>query len=598
MTPQEFLDEFGTLAESAQGVPKLRELILELAVRGKLVEQDEDDEPAATAIEAVAKLRKELVIAKATKKAKPLPPVDADEAPHELPRNWAWTRLGTLGEVGPRNHVPEELTVAFLPMRAVPDGFGKLLEPESRPWREIKNGFTHVADGDIALAKITPCFQNRKSIAVRGLENGVGAGTTELHVLRPIGDALLPEFAVLYLKSPDFIDVGVSRMTGSAGQKRVPKEYFAQNPFPLPPLAEQHRIVSKVDELMGLCDRLEAVQGERRGVRVRLNRSSLDRLTSSSTARGSGLSAAWQRVCDQFEVLYDTPETLPDLRQTIIDLGSQGKLVPQDQSETPVSELLVTNRERRRRHWEELELAKLNGKGTKPRNDNWKKKYREPAPTALDDLPALPSTWGWERIELLGDDPLAPVQTGPFGSQLLKTEFTDSGVPVVAVGNLTGTGFKTEKLYHIPPKKAAQLERYRVDAGDLLFARTGSVGRACIAPDFVDNWRMTGHILRVRLNREIVDPQLMVLFLWASSAVRTQVVENIRGMTRPGYNTSLLESIRLPIPPLSEQKRIVSKVTHLLSQVTRLESTLTRRESTRTQLLTAAIHAMLNGSDE
>jgi type I restriction enzyme S subunit len=131
---------------------------------------------------------------------------------------------------------------------------------------------------------------------------------------------------------------------------------------PVPPLAEQHRIVSKVDELMGLCDRLEAVQGERRGVRVRLNRSSLDRLTSVSGVgarqRGSELSAAWQRVCDHFEVLYDTPETLPDLRQTIIQLAVQGKLVPQNPNDEPAVAILSRIEDERQRRYKAKQIPK------------------------------------------------------------------------------------------------------------------------------------------------------------------------------------------------------------------------------------------------
>ena len=125
-----------------------------------------------------------------------------------------------------------------------------------RPWGEIKKGYTHFAEGDVGLAKITPCFENGKSAVFRNLTGGIGAGTTELHIVRPL--SAHPDYILLFLKSPHFIQTGIPKMTGTAGQKRVPTEYFAYSPFPLPPLAEQHRIVAKVDELMVLCDRLEA----------------------------------------------------------------------------------------------------------------------------------------------------------------------------------------------------------------------------------------------------------------------------------------------------------------------------------------------------
>src|SRR5690606_14345149 len=135
-------------------------------------------------------------------------------------------------------------------------------------------------------------------------------------------------------------------------------------------------------------------------------------------------------------------------------------------------------------------------------------------------LPALPRSWSYEAIGLLGDDHFAPVQTGPFGAQLHSSEFVPSGVPVIAVGNLTGTGFTTEGLYFVTKTKAAQLNRYDVQAGDLLFARSGAtLGKVCVAPEFVRGWRMTGHILRVRLDRRVIDPNLAALWLWAAAAV-------------------------------------------------------------------------------
>ncbi len=129
---------------------------------------------------------------------------------------------------------------------------------EVRPWGEIKKGYTHVMDGDVVLAKITPCFENGKSAVMSDLTASFGAGTTELHVFRALGSPVIPQFVLAYLKSRGFIERGLPRMTGSAGQKRVPHNYFARSPIPLPPLAEQRRIVAKVDQLMALVDELEA----------------------------------------------------------------------------------------------------------------------------------------------------------------------------------------------------------------------------------------------------------------------------------------------------------------------------------------------------
>jgi type I restriction enzyme S subunit len=165
------------------------------------------------------------------------------------------------------------------------------------------------------------------------------------------------------------------------------------------------------------------------------------------------------------------------------------------------------------------------------------------------------------------------VQTGPFGAQLHNTEFKHAGVPVIAVGNLTGTGFTPDGSYFVDDGKAAQLARYDVWAGDLLFARSGAtLGKVCVAPEYVRDWRMTGHILRARLNTDVILPQIAVFAIAALPAVREQVFGSVRGVTRPGFNTSLLESIFIPVPPIPEQRRIVAEVDRRLSIVGEVEA--------------------------
>lgn len=178
-----------------------------------------------------------------------------------------------------------------------------------------------------------------------------------------------------------------------------------------------------------------------------------------------------------------------------------------------------------------------------------------------------------ERVWLLGADPHNTVQTGPFGAQLHNTDFVPSGVPVIAVGNLTGTGFKREGLYFIKPEKAAQLSRYDIWSGDILFARSGAtLGKVCVAPADVSDWRMTGHILRARLNRRFLNPDIAVYALSSLPAVTKQIFGSVRGVTRPGFNTSLLESVWVPVPPIAEQARIIAEVDRHLSIIREVEA--------------------------
>lgn len=154
-----------------------------------------------------------------------------------------------LGEINPRNRATDDELAAFIPMSGISQVHHGVLVSETRQWVEIKQGFTHFANGDVVLAKITPCFENGKAAVISGLDNpnGIGAGTTELHVFRTIHPEVLSTYIYLFLRSPFFAFEGERNMTGTAGQKRLPTEYFATRAMPLPTFAEQERIVAKVD---------------------------------------------------------------------------------------------------------------------------------------------------------------------------------------------------------------------------------------------------------------------------------------------------------------------------------------------------------------
>lgn len=264
-TPEEFAqywqricDNFDLLYDVPETVGQMRQAILQMAVQGRLVAQDEVDEPAAVLLEKIEIEKEKLLKNKQIKKTL-FDPLDNEKIPHKLPKDWIWTNLANVGIINPRNISEDEKEVSFIPMTLISEYYKKPIKSEKRQWGEIKKGFTHFAERDVVMAKITPCFQNGKSAVMHNLINDLGAGTTELHVFRPLLiDSINPEYVLLYLKSPQFLKEGIEKMTGTAGHKRVPKEYFAGNYFPLPPYNEQKRIVDKIDQLMALCDELEA----------------------------------------------------------------------------------------------------------------------------------------------------------------------------------------------------------------------------------------------------------------------------------------------------------------------------------------------------
>ncbi len=322
--------------QSSYGIKKLRELILELAVRGKLVPQDPEDEPASVLLEKIAREKARLIKEGKIKKHKKLPEIGEDEKPFELPERWEWVRLGSISQINPRNEAEDNLATSFIPMPLISTSHTGEHGQEIKKWGEIKKGYTHFMDGDIGVAKITPCFENSKAVVLSGLENGIGAGTTELHIARPFGSTLAPRYILLFLKAPMFLHVGKTKMTGTAGQKRVAKVFFSETPLPFPPLAEQHRIVAKVDELMDLCDQLEQQQTDSNSTHQTLLETLLATLTSA--ADQDKFTEAWQRIAKHFDTLFTTEQSIEQLKQTILQIAVMGKLVPQEPTDLPAPE--------------------------------------------------------------------------------------------------------------------------------------------------------------------------------------------------------------------------------------------------------------------
>ena len=243
---------------------KLKKSILQEAIQGKLVPQDPNDEPASVLLECIkeekAKLFKEGKLKKKDlvdsvifkgednkyyeKVGSEINCID-DEIPFEIPSNWQWVRLGKVTIVNPRNTISDEMSVGFIPMTNISPGYGNSIECEQRYWKDVKSGFTHIAEGDVAFAKITPCFQNRKSFIAANLPNGFAAGTTELNVLRPYDNTIDTRYLLWFLKSEYFISE--AKFKGTAGQQRVVTDYVLNRLFPLPPVKEQIRISNHLE---------------------------------------------------------------------------------------------------------------------------------------------------------------------------------------------------------------------------------------------------------------------------------------------------------------------------------------------------------------
>ena len=282
-----------------------------------------------------------------------------EEVPFEIPQGWEWCRVSSLFQINPKVVAEDNTSAAFIPMEAISAGYGSEFRYYEKEWGEIKSGYTAFADNDIAFAKITPCFQNRKSAIFEGLPNGIGAGTTELKILRTYGETINRWFVLYFLESPYFIDEATFK--GTANQQRIIVGYLENKLFPLPPLAEQERIVDKIGLVMPIIDKYSKSQELLDKMNVELNE------------------------C---------------LKKSVLQEAIQGKLVPQIASEGTAHELLEQIKTEKQKLVKEGKLKKsaLSDSVIFRGDDN---KYYEQIGSEVTEIELpfdFPGTWSIARL--------------------------------------------------------------------------------------------------------------------------------------------------------------------------------------------------------
>ena len=551
---------YNRVAEAPDAVGRLRRFVLDLAVRGKLVEQDPTDEPATELLKRIAEEKARLTKAGAFRKPRAIVLVDADEFPFSIPRGWEWTLIAKIGVINPRNEASDNHQASFVPMSLIAAEYGKSNQHEPRLWGKIKRGYTHFAEGDVGLAKITPCFENGKSTVFRNLTGGIGSGTTELHVVRPL--YVTAEYIVVFLKSPYFINTGISRMTGTAGQKRVPRDYFTSSPFPLPPLAEQHRIVAKVDELMALCDRLEEARTTREDTRDRLTKASLARLIAPDADVPTFRSHARFAV-NTFPALTACADQVQLLRQTILNLAVRGKLVQQDPADEPASELLkrITTEKVR-----QVKAGRIVGK---------KALYPQMVPPPFN----LPQTWCWV--------PLGAIFQYDAGAKC-DPKSLDSSLWLLALEDIEkGTGRLLKQVRTTERKPKSTKSQFL--PGDILYGKLRPYLNKVLVAD--ETGYSTTEIVAIRHYLPLSSGYC------ALALRRPDFVDYVtrlgQGTKMPRLRTDDAVVAPFPLPPLAEQHRIVAKVDELMALCDQMEAGIAAVDSTRSRLLESLLHDAL-----
>ena len=353
---------------------KLRKSVLQSAIQGKLTEQLATDDKVEDLLQAIEEEKELLIKEKKIKKQKPLPKITEEEIPFEIPENWKWVRLGEIVLINPRNKIDDDTEVSFIPMNLIEAGYKNKYCYEKRLWKNVKSDFTHIKKGDLGLAKITPCFQNRKSAIFDDLINEYGAGTTEINIIRKIVKDFSMKYLLWFVKTEYFINGGVKSFTGTAGQQRINKDYLKMVLMPLPPLAEQKRIVEKLDNVLANIDELKANE----------------------------------------EKLSILQKNFPDkLKKSILQSAIQGKLTEQLATDDNVEDLLQAIKEEKERLIKEKKIKK-----------------QKPLPEITEDeIPfTIPENWKWVR---LGEISLLNI-----GLTFKPTEISNEGTIVLRSSNI------------------------------------------------------------------------------------------------------------------------------------------------------------------
>ncbi|HAS6157434.1 TPA: restriction endonuclease subunit S [Vibrio vulnificus] len=548
------------------GVKKLRELILELAVRGKLVPQDPNDEPASVLLERIAQEKAQLVKEKKIKKPRKYEPIDDNSLPFNIPSSWKWARIEDLGhDLGQKK--PDK-TFTYVDVGSINKELGYIDEPSILEHSEAPSRARKlVQKNTVIYSTVRPYLLN---IAVIDRDfNPEPIASTAFAIIHPLS-GISSSYIYRYLRSPSFIEYVESVQTGIAYPAINDKQFFF-GLIPVPPSAEQHRIVAKVDELMALCDQLEQQTEASIEAHQVLVTTLLDTLTNSADA--DELMQNWARISEHFDTLFTTEESIDQLKQTILQLAVMGKLVPQDPNDEPASELLKRIAE------EKAQLVK----------EKKIKKQKALPPISEDEKPfELPSGWEWCHLNSLisemdaGWSPACPPEASPNHETwgVLKT---------TAVQSMEYREYENKVL---SPSKEPR-PQYEVKNGDILITRAGPknrVGVSCLVQTTRPKLMISDKIIRFHLIELGMSNNFVSLCLNAGAT--SEYLESSKsGMAESQMNISQdkLKMAPIPLPPIREQTLIVKKVEELIDLCHKLKLSLEKGKHAHLQFTDSVI---------
>lgn len=552
-----FNDSFDLLATAPKGVVKLRELILVLAVRGKLSSQECGDEPIDALLAAIAKQ----VAPGAGRREKRKHETVVDEGPYSIPARWKWVRLGELGKVlgggTPRSDDPSLWASGNgVPWLTPADLYGLRDKMIGRGRRDISDAGLRKSSAQL-LPRGSVLFSSRApigyvAIAAIPLATNQGFKSCVPHVHG------LADYLYWFLK---YAGKGIDAAASGTTFKEISGAEFSKVLVPLPPLAEQARIVARVEELMQLCDALEAHGRLQDEQHARLVATLFDALAASASAEE--LAENWQRIATHFDLLLDRPEAVDTLEKNLLQLAVRGLLVPQEPTDEPASKLLQRIRVEKDHLIAERRI---------------KRAVSLPPIAEEEKSFELPMGWEWVRVGSVG-----VTQTGGTPASN-KPEYFDGNFPFIGPGQITPSG----KI--LPPEKfiseLGRSESSVAEPGDILMVCIGgSIGK-CAAVSFP-----TAFNQQINSIRPLLASSEFILTAMTTSDFVSTVVSTATGSATPIISKGKWDLLLLPLPPLAEQHRIVARVEQLRRLCADLRERLQQARATQSRLADALVSA-------
>lgn len=569
MDAQRFLAGFGDVANAPGGVGKLKELLLQLAISGRLTEREPHDTPAEALVKANRERQRALVLQKTLKKQHDPKPVSNSTVPWALPEGWTWTRLGAVTNYGDAPKVEFKnvrKTTWVLELEDIERGTSRLLRrvfASERKFKSTKNAFPA---GAVLYGKLRP-YLDKVLIAETD-----GVCTTEIN---PISffENIDPRYLRWYLKSPHFIAYADGSTYGM-NLPRLGTDAAREALFPFPPKDEQTRIVAKVDELMSLCDTLEAQQQSRRNLQNNLRRCLLQAVASAASPRE--LQNTWARLADNFCWLFQAPEDIVEFKGLILDLAVSGELLKTEHSPKDTGADLLDVITAKRIEWSRRAVEQEQKEAL-----NMLKKLRTQQVAAPDDV--LPEHWAWGTLLQVSQAVVdCHNKTAPYvseGIHLIRTTDIRDGRM-----DLTNTRKISEDTYghwarRMPPK-----------AGDIFFTREAPMGEAAIVPDG-KRVCLGQRSMLVRLFPDLFSNRFL-LYAIQSPSFQRRMIKAAIGMTVKHLRVGGVEDLVVPVPPKAEQDRIVTIVDRLFRMCDLYAEQLSRKQRFATNLASSAVSSL------